>query len=106
MKEEHHVITPISQGVIEIMNERTRQIEQEGWTTEHDDMHGAGEMAEAAACYALSINDGLGAGVPARWPWCARWWKPTTARRNLVKAGALIAAEIDRLDRMAEGTSQ
>jgi hypothetical protein len=29
------------------------------------------------------------------------WWKPTNRRRDLVKAGALILAEIERLDRAA-----
>jgi len=33
------------------------------------------------------------------WPWGKEWWKPSDRRRDLVKAGALIAAEIDRLDR-------
>lgn len=34
------------------------------------------------------------------WPWHSSWWKPSDDPiRNLVKAGALIAAEIDRLQR-------
>jgi hypothetical protein len=37
------------------------------------------------------------------WPWDEKWWKPSTNPiRNLVKAGALIAAEIDRLQRVTE----
>lgn len=37
----------MSTGIEAIAAERQRQIEKEGWTPEHDDTHGAGEMAEA-----------------------------------------------------------
>jgi hypothetical protein len=38
------------------------------------------------------------------WPWDREWWKPTPNNRirELAKAGALIAAEIDRLQRLEE----
>lgn len=80
----------------EVGRERYRQVSDEGWTNEHDDEHDAGELSDAAACYAL--------GDPRQrvyqlWPWSLDWWKPTTARRNLVKSAALIVAEIERLDR-------
>ncbi|AFQ48272.1 hypothetical protein [Burkholderia cepacia] len=44
--------------------------------------------------------------APAWWPktWEPSWSKPTTPRRNLVKAGALILAELERLDRVAVST--
>ena len=90
-----------SQAVLDVAAERRRQIEAEGWTPEHDDEHGAGEMAAAAACYALNAA-GCGCEVARNWPWDRSWWKPSTARRDLVKAGALILAEIERLDRAAE----
>jgi hypothetical protein len=35
------------------------------------------------------------------WPWDESWWKPGDRIRELAKAGALIAAEIDRLNRIA-----
>jgi hypothetical protein len=78
--------------VNEIAAERRRQIEQEGWTTEHDDQHTDGSLADAAAVY-------LGAEVP--WPasWSLEWYKPKNYRRDLIRAGALIVAEIERLDR-------
>lgn len=84
-------------GVSRIAAERRRQIEVEGWTAEHDadittdgEWHTSGQLAKAAACYAV--------GDPAGWPWGAAWWKPGASRiRELEKAGALIAAEIDRL---------
>lgn len=86
----------------EIAAERRRQVESEGWTPEHDDEHVNGEMASAAACYALQAANHWMKSPPmvkTLWPWDAAWWKPTDERRNLVKAGALIIAEIERLDR-------
>lgn len=107
--------------VAEIAAERARQISAEGWTAEHDDAHGKGQMATAAACYAspddfpakevparwsdASRYSDAGAEpigrvtVPAAWPWDGDWWKPSDTRRNLIKAAALIVAEIERLDR-------
>jgi hypothetical protein len=90
-----------------IAAERQRQIEAEGWTPEHDDDHSDGELLLAAgsyASYALGLeyhgrnfDDAL---WRVRWPWSIDWWKPSDDPiRNLVKAGALIAAEIDRLQR-------
>lgn len=90
-------------GAERIALERLRQIEQEGWTPEHDDSHDLGELANAAACYTLANFDGKGVGVPMAWPWEDSWWKPSDDPiRNLEKAGALIAAEIDRLQRNSE----
>lgn len=40
-------------------------------------------------------------GIPRLWAWHSRWWKPKDRRCNLVRAGALIVAEIERLDRAA-----
>ncbi|QGF21377.1 restriction alleviation protein [Pseudomonas phage AUS531phi] len=92
------------QAWLDVQAERRRQIEAEGWTPEHDDAHSHGEMARAAACYALAgssaPNDGTAALlVSLAWPWDEQWWKPTSARRDLVKACALALAEIERLDR-------
>lgn len=95
----------VDTGVSLIAIERTRQIEKEGWTSSHDGNHEDDELAKAAACYAIpdrlrEVNDGpLNKGVPLDWPWDEEWWKPTPKNRvrELVKAGALIAAEIDRL---------
>ncbi|WP_416048996.1 hypothetical protein [Cupriavidus basilensis] len=89
----------------DVLAERRRQVEAEGWTREHDDKHGNGEMALAAGCYAANAGGAAWAdGVPSFFPWTQAWWKPTTPRRDLVKAGALILAEIERIDRaeMAE----
>lgn len=97
----------------DVLAERWRQANVEGFDEDHDDWcNGRSEMAQAAACYALN-------GTPADeavfihgrwkdprdlfWPrqWSREWWKPTNRRRDLVKAGALILAEIERLDRAA-----
>lgn len=89
-------------ALADIAKERQRQRDIEGWTVAHDDGHDAGEMASAAACYALSATGIRGDdGAMLRfWPWDDHWWKPTNRRRDLIKAGALIVAEIERLDRL------
>jgi hypothetical protein len=88
----------------DIAAERRRQIDAEGWTPEHDDAHRIGEMAQAAACYAIGsgFRDTIEGDEQRRplWPWDWSWWKPKDRRRDLVRAGALIVAEIERLDRL------
>lgn len=105
----------MSKAVADVIAERHRQINAEGWTPEHDDGHDQGDMAIAGACYAAHASKrGIHASAskPMLWPWDASWWKPTDDRRDLVKAGALIIAEIERLDRaaaieaMSEGEKQ
>ncbi|HGW8793675.1 TPA: hypothetical protein ACNRRT_005560 [Pseudomonas aeruginosa] len=96
----------VPQAWLDVQVERRRQVEAEGWTPEHDDEHSHGQMARAAACYALAgssaPNDGTAALlVSLAWPWDEQWWKPSTARRDMVKACALALAEIERLDRAA-----
>lgn len=88
-----------------IAAERRRQIEAEGWTPEHDAEHTGDDLAYAAVAYATPRvdrdmrYDSQGEIVPHRWPWARKFWKPVPEDRvrELVKAGALIAAEIDRL---------
>lgn len=89
-------------GAEMIAAERQRQIDAEGWTPDHDDEHEGMEMTSAACCYAkAALHPERYAGrTPTRWPWEWDWWKPSAdPTRNLVKAGALLAAEIDRLQR-------
>lgn len=97
-------------GIELITAERERQISVEGWSPEHDDGHSRGEMMSAAVdCVAeckriLRDHEPLvdSRGLPFGWPWSKLWWKPSPDPvRNLVKAGALIAAEIDRLQRLS-----
>lgn len=90
-------------GAYLIHQERLRQQQVEGWTPEHDDQHVGGELAAAADAYifaALALVAGKPIDKTVLWPWADDWWKPSDDPiRNLVKAGALIAAEIDRLQR-------
>lgn len=103
-----------------LLRERERQISVEGWTPEHDDTHVDGAMAKAAACYAYY------AAIPAvtrevdtypfsskthptdvvvvrrAWPWSWSFWKPSDPQRDLVRAGALIIAELERIARASK----
>lgn len=106
-------LTEAQEAVIRDMTaERQRQVSVEGWTAEHDDNHIESQLAFAAACYALHAAFGnpgreddsdapRRAIITSNWPWSWEWWKPSVARSDLVKAGALILAEIERLDRAA-----
>ncbi|MFF6503562.1 hypothetical protein ACET4S_00315 [Pseudomonas aeruginosa] len=86
----------VPQAWLDVQAERRRQVEAEGWTPEHDDLYCAAELPRAAAAYILN---GANDEAPAIWPFSAKWWKPRDARSNYVRAGALILAEIERLDR-------
>jgi len=99
-------------GLELIIKERERQITQEGWTKEHDDKQAPFSMSNAGACYAMELFKNtqvlnttkreIDSMIDYMWPWDGKWWKPTPDDpvRQLVKAGALIAAEIDRLQRL------
>jgi hypothetical protein len=106
-----------------IRNERKRQIEAEGWSSEHDDAHADGELMDAGMCYFLHATgrasyrnvvvgqqqnwrirtrrsvEPVTVSIPIAWPWEQRWWKPGSPIRNLEKAGGLFLAEKDRLQR-------
>lgn len=110
-------------GIELIAEERDRQIKVEGWSAEHDEQHTDGELALAAALYATpeplyaKRNVGSGISFVDPWPWfdeveVTRYGDGLTTQvpawdkrkkhnklRRLVIAGALIAAEIDRLQR-------
>jgi hypothetical protein len=122
----------MSEGARRIAAERERQIYEEGYNPIHDrTVNGYGSLAQAAACYAIPRSDrekkfNMGRQVEVSvdlvdmlWPWIGNQWKPDTTQpfetsariRELEKAGALIAAEIDRLipkaqqERMQEKTA-
>ncbi|CAK0530630.1 gp43 [Burkholderia pseudomallei] len=108
-------VASLTDAARDMLAERRRQVEAEGWTPKHDDEHDKGEMARAAACYALHAgscfawradayqsakpHEGNPAAQDSLWPWDMQWWKPKDPRRDLVRAGALILAELERLDR-------
>jgi len=108
MANEAQKITP---GTTLISLERARQIYAESYDKGHDDIYNSqGQLMSAAADYigeakrVLRGHDPLhdSRGLPFGWPWEKAAWKPSPDPiRNLVKAGALIAAEIDRLQRSA-----
>jgi hypothetical protein len=97
----------LSRAAFDVLQERIRQVSEEGWDAAHDDEHIGGEIALAASAYSYHAGRHprpyLGS-APNWWPWDARGWKPKDPRRDLVRAGALIIAEIERLDRASAGT--
>lgn len=97
-----------SKAADDVLAERRRQIEAEDFDASHDDMATKGQLAGAAACYAMADIEHWAAkqAIKTIWPWADEWWKPSDRRRNLVKAGALILAEIERLDRLPAAPQQ
>lgn len=91
----------LGDGALAIVRERLRQVTVEGYQPEHDEQYTGRELAWAAFCYIdRALSDNSSNPVPPQaWPWDARYWKPDGPVRMLVKAGALIAAELDRLMR-------
>lgn len=87
-------------AIEDVAAERRRQIDEEGWAPEHDDLHASDGLVKAAICYSWSaISARHKKGAPSYWPWDLSWWKPKGRRRDLVRAAALLVAEIERLDR-------
>lgn len=94
----------MSKAIDDVLAERNRQQAKLGWTPSHDDEHGAGQLADAGACYALSAS-----GMPRElyenfWPWDGGF-KPKDPRNDLVRAAALLIAEVERLDRVLSPSS-
>lgn len=97
----------ISYAALDVMAERERQETVKGHTPDGDDCYIAGQLAKAAAAYCLAwrapmvrqstIEIDLKADI---WPWKPQFFTPRSHRENLVRAGALILAEIERLDRL------
>jgi len=88
-------------GIELIAEERLRQISQERYTPEHDDSHADDELVFAAIAY-LEVASGEFPSVAVlQWPWDTTSFKPDQfGTKNLAKAGALIASEIDRRRRL------
>ncbi|WEL56690.1 hypothetical protein PZ739_05845 [Pseudomonas kermanshahensis] len=96
--------TPDNNIALEILEERLHQIESKGYTAGRDDQYTRGQLADAAGSYSFwaytcNMEHYKATTVPPSWPWGAEHWKPTNQRKMLVRAGALILAEIARLDR-------
>lgn len=100
-------------ALLDIGNERIRQVDEEGLTTDSDDQLYGGILAEMGAAYALYASNYRGfcageetpslaayrKGKPDFWAGPDAYWKPKDPRRDLVRAAALILAEIERIDR-------
>lgn len=95
----------------DVFAERKRQIDQEHYSHEHDDEYDQNELIRAASSYLSHV---IGRGwvfketcpetyqdeeAPDLWPWDLDFWKPKNPRRDLVRAAALIIAEIEKIDR-------
>ena len=98
-----------TQAARDVLAERERQQSIEGWKPEHDDAHSAGELSRAAMSYLYAVSqrraDFTEDSIKRSgfdWPWDKSWWKPKNNRRDLVRAGALILAEIERIDRQQQ----
>lgn len=95
-----------------IADERGAHTTREGYDAAYDDAHDRGQLVSAAMCYAsvpllrltytpFAAESEITEVMATRWPWEEESWKPDNdAVRNLVIAGSLIAAEIDRLQRL------
>lgn len=107
--------TNFSKATSDVIKERIRQIDQEYYSTEHDDEYQQNELLRAAACYTNNVvargwvHDSIFGSeayraeeAPDNWPWDQDFWKPKNPRADLVRAAALIIAEIERMDRSAE----
>jgi len=101
---------PLSQAMRDVIAHRRHQIEDEGWTPEHDDAdHDDGNLAASGAAYAINAADQInpysqGDGnneQPDFWMFEPKWWKPKDPRYDLVRGAALIVAEIEKMDRAA-----
>lgn len=77
-------------GALQILNERVRQQTEEGYTIDEDR---TGELIYAAVAYIFKDQ--------SYWPqsWDTYMFKPKSTKENLVKAGALIAAAIDKIEK-------
>lgn len=100
-------------GIELITEERQRQIEAKGYDGRHDAKHKVTELIDAAMAYVqaastdyMNETDGLHPELLEQhyegiklftWRWGDETFKPTTCLKDLIKAGALIAATIDRL---------
>jgi len=83
-----------------ISAERQRQIEEEGYTAEHDAEHEYWDLLDAASCYLWSAQQEpkghTELEAPLQWPWDRDWWKPKTRFHDMKRCGALVAAALDR----------
>lgn len=88
----------IPQAWLDVIDERRRQRAVLGYTPGHDDAYIFDELPRAAVSYILYTYN-RGPAIPPIWPWSMEHWKPKTPRENVVRAIALLIAEVERMDR-------
>lgn len=111
--------TPALSILMCVLAERDRQQAAlpvgEGWSETHDDGHGAGELAAAAAYYAMAASGhasfvttgrppvleiAVGKGFKQlTFPWEVQWFKPKSQQRNIEIAMALLVAHSETVAR-------
>ena len=92
---------------LNMIEEERQHMLDKGFTLEGDDEYTKGQLALAAASYALPPDRRPFLEPPTIWPWIKKSWQPEHSEKHeiksrifeLVKAGALIVAEIERLQR-------
>jgi len=100
----------VTKAITDILDERERQKSQEGYKNEHDDLYEQNELSRAAGSYAnyaancSSLHESHPSlyqrqVAPDNWPFDKVYWKPKSPRQDLVRAAALLIAEIERIDR-------
>lgn len=99
----------------DVIAERERQQSSKGYSIAHDDEYEQNELIRAANGYLshvverswtykeLDEDTYQSDEVPDFWPWDDSYWNPKNPRQDLVRAAALIIAEIERIDRKAQG---
>lgn len=92
----------LSPAAADVLAERHRQVTVKGWTPEHDDTYIGCELAAAAISYIEPME------AENYWPadWHDGSFRPSDYRRNLVKAMALLLAELERVDRQSQGNQK
>ncbi|HEY1301456.1 MAG TPA: hypothetical protein VGF07_13235 [Stellaceae bacterium] len=89
-------------ALCDVLAECQRQQQGEAYLAAHDDAHQAGELARAAVAHVISALDCAVWAIEFWWP---KGWAPIKRkgpRADLVRAAALLIAEIERRDRIAE----
>lgn len=98
---------PTLRALLRVLQERERQVDSEGFDTEHDDRHEDHEsLAYAAGSYLAPVWKNTGAKdqgrPPLQWPWEDAWWKPKAPVRDAERGAALAVAYLEQLDRDEE----
>lgn len=84
--------------IAEIIAERNHQINDKGYTFKNDDAYINNELIDASIAYILNATGNATLATDC-WPWNLEYFKPSEKRRDIIKAIALLIAEVERIDR-------